>query len=281
MFGIAVARLDQITEAEKERYQALYCGLCFSLRDRYGHISRASLSYDLAFLVMLYDSLYEPSEERGSSHCIAHPKRKVPFAISVHSARAADLSVALAYHKCLDDAADDGSLKAKTASTLLRNSYRRAQDRIPGECRIIEDLLLRGRMLEDAPDTGPDDVARNFGALLGSLFGMDQGAWAEALTAFGESLGVFIYMMDAAVDYEDDLRTGSYNPFLEMFDRGKPDVVMMRSILETLAGEMTSTFERLPLVQDVHLMRSVLYSGVWQRFNMTYRGEGEDATCRP
>ena len=58
MFGIAIARLDKITDIEKQRYQALYCGLCKSLKERYGQVSRLSLSYDLVFLAMLFDSLY-------------------------------------------------------------------------------------------------------------------------------------------------------------------------------------------------------------------------------
>ena len=56
MFGIAVASLQNASEAEKERYQALYCGLCFALRNEYGQFSRAALNYDLAFMVMFLDS---------------------------------------------------------------------------------------------------------------------------------------------------------------------------------------------------------------------------------
>lgn len=73
MFGIAIARLDKITDAEKQRYQALYCGLCKSLKERYGQVSRLSLSYDLVFLAMLFDSLYEPEEKVGTFKCISHP----------------------------------------------------------------------------------------------------------------------------------------------------------------------------------------------------------------
>ena len=32
-------------------------------------------------------------------------------------------------------------------------------------------------------------------------------------------------------------------------------------------GYVTEVFEKLPLVEDVNLLRNVLYSGVWQRWN--------------
>ena len=31
-------------------------------------------------------------------------------------------------------------------------------------------------------------------------------------------------------------------------------------------GEATTAFEKLPLEQDLHLLRSVVYAGVWQKY---------------
>lgn len=55
----------------------------------------------------------------------------------------------------------------------------------------------------------------------------------------------------------------------------------MRDILEVLAGRACETFERLPLVQDAHLMDCVLYSGIWQKFNQEYEvPQKPDDECR-
>lgn len=35
----------------------------------------------------------------------------------------------------------------------------------------------------------------------------------------------------------------------------------------TLMGRATALFERLPLEQDLALLRSILYAGVWQQYN--------------
>ena len=133
MFGFVVSDAGALSEEEKERYRAVYCGLCLALRDRYGQLSRACLTYDLTFFVLLCNSLHEPVETKGASHCVMHPAPAAPraWARSAWTDYAADLSVALAYHKVLDDVADDGDLAARAAERLLAGAYERARARIP------------------------------------------------------------------------------------------------------------------------------------------------------
>lgn len=291
MFGIAVASLQNASEAEKERYQALYCGLCFALKDEYGQFSRAALNYDLAFMVMFLDSLYEPPEETGRSRCISHPRKKMPYAISEFSSYCAGLSVALAYHKCLDDIADDSSRKARLAQAALASAYAKAQAKLPVHCEVIADAMRAISAIEQDPDASPDAASIAFGDMLGFLFECVPGhypdIWSSQLRDFGYWLGRFVYLMDAAVDFRQDAESGSYNPFVSMALREscrdsqkgaigtvpmapRPDAGAMRDILEVLAGRACETFERLPLVQDANLMDCVLYSGIWQKFNQEY-----------
>lgn len=268
MFGFVVADAGALSEEEKERYRAVYCGLCLALRDRYGQLSRACLTYDLTFFVMLCASLHEPVERMGTSHCMMHPAPSAPrvWARSEWTDYAADLSVALAYHKVLDDVADDGSTKARAAERLLARAYRRAQERIPDACADIERAMGAIREIERSEGSDPDAAAREFGGLLGRLFAAGQGFWSNSMEAFGCALGRFVYLMDAAVDFADDAASGSYNPFVAI--GATPDA--MRTALALTAADMAETYERLPLVQDKHLMDAVLYSGVWAQFNRTY-----------
>ncbi len=273
MFGIAVARLDKLSEAERQRYQALYCGLCLALKHRYGQASRAMLSYELTFLAMLYSSLYEPPEQSGDVRCIAHPNRKTPYAASEFTDYCADLSVALAYHKCLDDVEDDNSLAGRLGAAALTHAYRACLRRIPEQARIVETTMGTIRELEADPASSPDATSIAFGDMLGLIVECVPGhfpdLWSETLREFGMWLGRFVLLMDAAVDLDDDVRKGSYNPFLNM--AAPPDEQEMRDTLGVPIGHACRAFERLPLVQDVNLMRSVLYSGMWQKFNQKYR----------
>lgn len=296
MFGFVVADAGALSEEEKERYRAVYCGLCFALRDRYGQLSRACLTYDLTFFVLLCNSLHEPAETQGASHCVMHPAPAPPrpWARSAWTDYAADLSVALAYHKVLDDIADDGDLKARAAERLLAGAYERARTRIPEQCAEIERAMAAIRAIEgaernntpalsdstetacvsplsaDATDTvlafDPDAAAHEFGRMLGRLFAHNQGFWTEAMEELGRGLGRFIYLMDAAVDFNDDAASGSYNPFVTLGS----DAEAMRATLSLAAADAAAPYERLPLVQDAHLMDAILYSGVWAQFNKVY-----------
>lgn len=269
MFGFVVADAGALSEAEKDRYRALYCGLCFALRDRYGQLSRACLTYDLTFFVMLCASLHEPVERMGTSHCMMHPAPSAPrvWARSEWTDYAADLSVALAYHKVLDDIADDGDLKARAAERLLAGAYEQARTRIPEQCAEIERTMAVIRAIEQggAADD-PDAAAHEFGRMLGRLFARDQGFWTAAMEELGCGLGRFIYLMDAAVDFADDTASGSYNPFVALGS----DAEAMRATLALTAADAATPYERLPLVQDTHLMDAILYSGIWAQFNKAY-----------
>lgn len=296
MFGFVVADAGALSEEEKERYRAVYCGLCLALRDRYGQLSRACLTYDLTFFVLLCDSLHEPAETQGASHCVMHPAPTAPraWARSAWTDYAADLSVALAYHKVLDDVADDGDLTARAAERLLAGAYERARARIPEQCAEIERTMAAIRDIEGAGRDNaaalsgdaepayipplsagatdaalafdPDAAAHEFGRMLGRLFAHSQGFWAEAMEELGRGLGRFIYLMDAAVDFADDAASGSYNPFVTLGS----DAEAMRATLSLAAADAAAPYERLPLVQDAHLMDAILYSGVWAQFNKTY-----------
>lgn len=269
MFGFVVADAGALSEEEKERYRAVYCGLCFALRDRYGQLSRACLTYDLTFFVLLCNSLHEPAETQGASHCMMHPTPAAPrpWARSTWTDYAADLSVALAYHKVLDDVADDGDLKARAAERLLAGAYERARARIPEQCAEIERTMAVIRAIEQggAADD-PDAAAHEFGRMLGRLFARDQGFWTAATEELGCGLGRFIYLMDAAVDFADDTASGSYNPFVALGS----DAEAMRATLALAAADAATPYERLPLVQDTHLMDAILYSGIWAQFNKAY-----------
>lgn len=269
MFGFVVADAGALSEKEKERYRAVYCGLCLALRDRYGQLPRACLTYDLTFFVLLCNSLHEPAETQGASHCMMHPTPAAPrpWARSAWTDYAADLSVALAYHKVLDDVADDGDLKARAAERLLAGAYEQARTRIPEQCAEIERTMAVIRAIEQggAADD-PDAAAHEFGRMLGRLFARDQGFWTAAMEELGCGLGRFIYLMDAAVDFADDTASGSYNPFVALGS----DAEAMRATLALAAADAAAPYERLPLVQDAHLMDSILYSGVWAQFNKTH-----------
>ena len=137
MFGYVIANKDIMTEEQEARYRACYCGLCHALHKRHGSLSRLTLTYDMTFLVLLLNSMYE------------------------------------------------------------------------------------------------------------------------------------------VLDLEGDLASGRYNP-VAAFAEGKTEDDL-RYTLTMLIGECAAVFERLPVVRDADIMRNILYSGVWLRYNAEMaRRHGEE-----
>lgn len=266
MFGYVVANKDIMTPEQQERYKACYCGLCRSLRLRHGGRSRLTLNYDMTFLSMFLSSMYEPEEETGTERCVMHPAKEHAWFGTVYTDYAADMNIALSYLNCMDDWRDDKNLIRRGEAGALSLEYFYVSEKYPEKCAYIKSKLDELSRLESEADPDPDDGAKCFGDIMGEVFSFQtDSVWGEEIRRFGVSLGEFVYIMDAVVDLERDRKKGSYNPLLK-YAEGKTDDDL-RYMLRMLIGECAERFERLPLVKDADIMRNVLYSGVWLRYN--------------
>ena len=268
MFGFVLANEQDLSEDEKARYRHVYCGICEALHRQSGQLSRLTLNNDLTFLALLHISLYEPQETAGEMRCLMHPIERRAYVANECIDYAADMTVMLAYHKLMDNWVDDRHVPSRAFAQGLKSAYRAIAQRHPRQCEATETGLARITEMERSWCVGsavesPDDPANEFGRILAETFVVHDDIWAPALRALGFELGRFIYLMDAAMDLQRDLEKGSYNPFVG-HDFSLEE---QRMLLGTYMARATDVFERLPLVLDAHLLRSVMYAGVWQRFN--------------
>ena len=95
------------------------------------------------------------------------------------------------------------------------------------------------------------------------------------MRVIGEGLGRFIYLMDAYDDLPADLRHKRYNPFAARHEDAAFETLVLDSLTLVIA-ECTQAFEMLPLVQDVDILRNILYSGVWTRYRQKQWKPGRD-----
>ena len=271
MFGYLSARTDLLDEEQLLRYKACYCGLCRSLKERYGEFSRLTLNYDMTFLVLLLGSLYEPEEKRGSAPCLAHPRKPRPWWRSEISDYAADLTVALAYLKCRDDWKDDSNPVALAESAALKKAYERAKERWPRQCRAMEEGVAALSALEDAGVEDPDRAADCFATLMGECFIWREDNWSGSVYRLGAALGRFIYIMDACMDLDSDTLFDRYNPFRRYY--GLDNAVRFRDILKLLLSDCVRELDYLPLVQDAELLKNIVCAGLWAEFEKKYGSE--------
>ena len=265
MFGYVTINPAELKERSRERYQAYYCGLCRTLMQRYGNLGRMTLSNDMTFLMILLSSLYEPQETMSNERCLPHPVKARAGLQNELSEYCADMNIALAYHKCRDDWMDDHSLAGKVEAQLLSKAYRQVEARYPEKCAAIERCLTDIGALEQQNMLDPDGPANLTARMLGEIFVYRNDHWATLLRAIGEGLGRFIYLMDAYDDLPADLRKKRFNPLATVYTQ--PDYEsLLKDSLTMVIAECTQAFELLPLLQDVEILRNILYSGVWMRY---------------
>ena len=266
MFGYIMTSTENLPEERQGRFREFYCGLCRTLRRRHGLPGGLTLSYDMTFLAVLLNALYEPGEHRGEARCPVHPMKKRGFIDTPVMDYCADLNVALAYHKCLDNWRDDRSAISAAEAGLLRGAYQRVSADMPDRCRAIEEWLDGIHRMEADDIHEIDPPVNATGRMLGRLFQYrDEDIWADALYDVGDGLGRFIYLMDAYDDLPQDLRRKRYNPLRTWRDR--PDYeVFCRDALMMAVADATRAFELLPIVQDTDILRNILYSGIWSKY---------------
>ena len=273
MFGYVVAPVGALSAEEDARYRAAYCGLCRALGKRHGALARFSLTYDMTFLTLLLQSLYEPEETSGSACCLPHPVKARSWQQSEITDYAADMTIALTWHKCRDDWQDDHDLKARAYADALKRGYETVRQRWPRQCANIERCMAEYGTLEKQQAEG-GLLCACFGRLMRELFVYREDEWAGALRQLGTELGQFICLMDALMDAEQDRKHGSYNAMTAM--QLKPEETYQ--MLLVLMGRVTAIFEKLPLVQDLSLLRQILYAGVWQQYNQAQEKKNKDAS---
>lgn len=256
------ADLKTLPETQQKRYRAVYCGLCRAIGGRCGQLCRLTLTYDSVFLLLVQNSLYEPEETEERRSCPVHPFRSVDSSRSSAADYAADMNVMLAHLKCLDDRADEHSLRGSLGAALFRRRAAEAAERNPRQWSVMQNCMAELREIERRREPMPDPGANAFGRLLGEVFAAREDHWTPVLRSLGGNLGRFLYLLDAVLDREEDLAAGRYNPVRVMTDDGTADADF-RDILVTLMADAAADWERLPLIRDASLQRSILYSGVW------------------
>ena len=265
MFGYIVMNKPEIKFKDFDLYRSFYCGLCRELRERYGVTGQISLTYDMTFVILLLSGLYEPPTRKGTTRCVIHPVRKQPVRKNAVTEYAADMNVCLAYYKCEDDWKDEKKLLSFLYGKLLREKEKKAEERWYRKVDRIVSLLHELSEMEKSEEQDVDRVSGCFGKIMEEIFAYREDMWEPVLRRMGFFLGKFIYLMDAYDDVEDDVKKGNYNPFstryiMEGFDEE------VRQMLIMMMAEVCREFEKLPIIKYTDILRNILYSGVWCRF---------------
>ena len=265
MFGYVTINQDEIKIKDYKTYRAYYCGLCKRLGKQYGVRGKVLLTFDMTFLGLLLSSLYESQDELKLQRCVLHPSKKELIAENEMLDYAADMNVLLAYHNLMDDWFDDHNAAKLTLARMIHKKYKETAVRYPRQRRAIQRYMKRMHECEVRKEKNLDVAAGLTGTVLKELFIYKKDEWKEPLGQMGFYLGKFIYLMDAYEDVEKDKKAGNYNPLIPMM-KDSDFTEKCKDMMMLMMAECSRAFETLPILENVDILRNILYSGVWVKY---------------
>ncbi len=175
--------------------------------------------------------------------------------------------------KLRDDAKDEKFFRSflrRLALPVFRRAEKRAN--LPELSAYVREKLDGIDVLEKKKVASVDEPAMLFGELLGYVFAYGlSGSDKTVAASLGNSLGRFIYAADAAEDYEKDRKSGSYNPYVLLYEGKELTAENRETIYDALiltCKEMEKAVDLMPFDDREtlgRLIRNVIYRGLVKR----------------
>lgn len=277
MVGYVVCDKYELKVREFRVYNGYYCGLCKTVGSRHGQVLRPGLSYDMSFLALMLAALTGPDSRISAEHCAAHHIRKKPVVRNSAVDYASDIMMLLGWANHADDE-KDGDLSASDRILTpvwkkLRAEAGRVSKQLPDTARAIGGALRALDGLEAAGNASIDAAANTFADVMKAVFlgyfreflpnGNVDEALIKTLSAFARSLGRWIYLIDAADDFYEDRKSGSYNVFAVRFgsDLKAAKNAAAGALYHDLA-QASAAFDLMDVRENHGILENVIDSGL-------------------
>jgi hypothetical protein len=295
VFGYIRPCVGQLKVCEYETYRAVYCSICHALKDNYGALSTLSLNYDFTFAALLGLALQKDFPGYETFTCVAHPLRKRQRLKTEEAVLpyVGGCVVAMVRAKIADNIADAGSIKGtlyRLTLPLTCSAGKKTEKRFPALPKLCADMGQEQAAAEALPDTGIDAAAQPSARALSRMMEALSAEPVEQriLSRFGYLLGRWIYLIDALDDLEDDLKTGSFNPFLRRFSITEPAQLSPqkrleiqqdgRELLRITGAEMASAYELLELKRFKSILDNIVYLGLQESMERVFTRRNKKET---
>ncbi len=279
MFGYVKPEVASLRVREYELYRAVYCGLCRTMGDVSGQLSRLTLRYDLTFLALVRLAVWEDAPTFARHRCAVHPLKPRLMAEDHPVLRyTAACAAMLTEAKIRDDLADEvrlSRLKPALASPFAGHMVHLARKKEPEPLSLsphIHTCLTELGRLEKEKCDSPDKMASLFGTMLGELFAHGiTGSMGTVVRNIGYSTGRFLYLCDAFDDLPEDIRLGRYNPLallwgeMALDESGKPAAPVQNGFLTGGLIDLEKAglaAELLPESPFGEIIKNILYLGM-------------------
>lgn len=283
MFGYIKCDKPEMKVKEYEAYKGLYCSLCKAMKKHFGFLSTATLSYDIAFLVLirLSFSLVVPDFKNG--RCLFNPAKRCNYCTNGEEELryAAAISMMLFYHKVRDNISDSPLHKRIMMYLILPYAFlknRKAEKMYPEMGKLITEAMKRQTETEKSDTDSPDKASHETADALGKIFAHSLPDEKGSIYRFGYGMGKWVYLCDAADDLNDDLKTGSYNVFVNMLGLKKGeeltqgDLYVIEKCLNMNCAFAAEGFEEAENKTLAPIIENIVYSGTQVVTNNILKG---------
>ena len=269
MFGYIRADKAELKMREYEIYRGVYCSLCRRLGKSYGLLSRLTLSYDFTFLALLDISLKPECVGFKQGRCAFNPAKKCNY---LKSGELLDFSAATAmimlYYKTVDDIADERGVKRLLSLVLMpifSRAHKKAAKSYPEIEGYVSNYIIKQKKLESENCKSVDMAAEPTAVAMENILSFlskDQ-KQKRALSRLGYCIGRYIYLLDAACDFEKDIKSGAYN-VLKNVDGDIKEYTSKQLYLSI--NEAARAFELIDIKRYKTILGNIIYSGLEQTF---------------
>lgn len=229
MFGFVTVDRSEMLGKDFDAYKAIYCSLCKQLGKEYTFLSRFILSYDCTFYAVMALSLEDDCSGFCTGRCRFNPLKKCNYLKNNEEAlsKAAALSIISVYYKLVDNIADGGFFEKLLCYLLMPFFsvwHKKAKKKFPKIEEAVAEMSKAQFEVERDADCSIDKAADPTATMLSKVlsFLTDDAETCRILSTMGYFLGKWIYLIDAANDYDDDIKKSNFNPYVIAFRDKKP-----------------------------------------------------------
>lgn len=285
MFGYTFPIEPSMTADEALAYRSYYCETCHQLRDGYGVMSTVIVSYEMTFASIILNAVMSEGirgvKPNAGKLCVfKHSENRTALL-----RRLAAYTVLVANNALVDDRLDGPSMKSNLAMLWLNRSIAKAGRDFPE----YDDLIMKGYGLlreKEAQGCGdPIEMGRASAAsMVWVMREMNKGEWDGDLDALFENMGIWVYVMDAIEDLDDDFKEGQYNPFLAGctdFTCGREyiekNIYRISEILNTIVGNIQSSYRKVRerMRFNASIADNIVYEGIPVAIRRVIAGESK------
>lgn len=272
MFGYIRASKPEMRIKEHELYKAVYCSLCKELGKSYGIFARFTLSYDFTFLAILSMSLNDGCCGLKQKACACNPLKKCTYLDDLSEMKfPAAAAMILLYYKLLDNIADERGIKRlgyKLIKPIFNRAHKKASKNYPAIESIVLDYIERQRKIEASASCDLDLAAEPTAVCMANLFeslSSDE-VTGRCLNRLGYCIGRYIYILDAAVDLEEDIKRDRYNPLKALADDKDLNKNLIAPHLNICIAEAAKAYELIDIRKFKNILDNLIYLGLQDTF---------------